>query len=81
MSYLVALEIQIPDTKVQPGALTLKDESIKFQILIGNTICSRTVNFLPLWNSCVDGEVIQENPVLLFWMLITTKIYSLPVPK
>ena len=37
MSYLVALKIQIRDIKVLPKDLSFKNETIKFQILVGDT--------------------------------------------
>ena len=64
MSYLVALKIQIPDIKDLPKDLSFKNETIKFQILEGDT--STIVHDLLVGSLFVDW--IEEWEFVISWV-------------
>ena len=64
MSYLVALKIQSPDIKVLPKDLSFKNETIKFQILVGDT--STLVPVMLVGSSFVDW--IEEWEFVISWV-------------
>ncbi|KAM3690838.1 hypothetical protein ACJW31_09G149800 [Castanea mollissima] len=55
LSYLVTLKIQIPNIKVLPKDLPFKNETIKFQIFVGNNVNQN--NFTEYYNYLIKNSL------------------------
>ncbi|XP_075636902.1 putative disease resistance protein At4g27220 [Castanea sativa] len=57
LSYLVALKIQIPNIKVLPKDLPFKNETIKFQIFVGNNVKIDEHNFTEYYDYLIKNSL------------------------